>query len=231
MQNQRLPMDTLSEVQRFLGEAPQRGDLAGTMDCNASPGRSERQRFDWRSSDGEARENPLRAGERETSATGGVYGRAQPDGLQHVAEYRTFGIDVHTPSLERWTKSTDRLHHGITRLASPRHLDRPIHARCHRPQTRMRSFDKENLMWIQNQVHEETAKSPKLATGRQLDGKGQRSTERRWTGKLEGMDREGQRNCTRKSQRYNEKKGSASSVPDGSIQSCFRHQSHRTGSF
>ena len=138
---------------------------------------------------------------------------------------------MHTPSLERWTKSTDRLHHGITRLVSPRHLDRPIHARCHRPQTCMRGIDEENLMWIQTQVHEETEKSSKLATGRQLDGKGQRNTERRWTVKLERMGREGQRNCTRKSQRHNEKKGSASSVPDGSIQSFFRHQSRRTEVF
>ena len=90
---------------------------------------------------------------------------------------------MHTSCLERWTKSADRLHHGITRLVSPRHLDRPIHA------------------------------------------------ERRWTGKLEGMGREGQRNCTRKSQRHNEKKGSTSSVPDGSIQSIFRHQSRRTKAF
>ena len=189
--------DTLSESTRFPGEAAQRGALAGNgLQCQSC--RSERQRSDRRSSDGEARENLLRAGERETSATGGVHGRGQLDGLQRVAEYRTFGVDVHTSSLERWTKSADRLHHGITRLVSPRHLDRPIHARSHGPQTCMRRIDEENLMWIQAQVHEETAKSSKLATGRQLDGEGQRNTERRWTGKLEGMGRKGQRNLHKK---------------------------------
>ena len=229
MQNQRLPGHVVRST-RFPGEAPQRGALAGNgLQCQSC--RSERQRSDRRSSDGEARENPLRAGERETSATGGVHGRAQLDGLQHVAEYRTFGVDVHTSSLERWTKSADRLHQGITRLVPPRHLDRPKHARSHGPQTCMRRIEEENLMWIQAQVHEETAKSSKLATGRQLDGEGQRNTERRWTGKLEGMGREGQRNCTRKSQRHNEKKGSISSAPDGSIQSIFRHQSRRTKAF
>ena len=96
MQNQRLPGHVVRSFQ-FPGEAPQRGTFVGNgLQCQSR--RSGRQRSDRRSSDGEVWENPLRAGEREASATGGVHGRAQPDGLQYMAEHRTFGVDVYTSS-------------------------------------------------------------------------------------------------------------------------------------
>ena len=50
----------------------------------------------------------LRAREGETRTVGRVHGRAWLDGMQHLATYRAFRVDVHAKSVERRTRSADR---------------------------------------------------------------------------------------------------------------------------
>ena len=150
--------DTLSEVHSFLEKRPKGALLLG-MDCNVSlAGVVDRDLIGEAAMERSGRTLSTQEKERQALLV---------EFMEEHSLNRTFGVDVYTSSLERWTKSTDRFHHGITRLKLPRHLDRPIRARSHGPQTCMRSAVKENDTWIKAQVHEETTKSSKLATGRQ----------------------------------------------------------------
>ena len=113
--------DTLSEGKTFL-EKRSKGPVFAWNRLQCQCSWSVGPRLDCRGSGGEVKKIPLHAREAETRTVCSVHGRAWLDGMQHLAKYRVFGVDVHAKCVERRTRSADRFHSGITRLVPPRHL-------------------------------------------------------------------------------------------------------------